>query len=76
MTLSPDTRDDSTLRPQPIRHDGSCGERIFPPCDSRALAPFKAAEQLPNLTVLCHQCGLTWRPSESVWCGRGRRSAA
>ncbi len=67
---------DRSLSPRPIYHDGSCGERVAPPCGSRALAPYRAAEQLPNLTVLCHQCGLTWRPSESVWCGRGRRSAA
>ena len=64
------------LRPRPVPHPGSCGERVNPPCGSRALSPYKAAEQLPNLTVLCHQCGLAWRPTEPVLCGRGKRTAA
>ncbi len=49
---------------------------IDPPCGSRALSPYKAAERLPNLVVLCHECGLAWRPTEAVWCGRGKRTAA
>jgi len=67
---------DRSLTPRPIAHPGSCGERVNPPCGSRALAPYKAAERLPNLVVLCHECGLAWRPTEPVWCGRGQRSAA
>ena len=64
------------VHPRPVRHPGACGERIEPPCGSGALAPYRAAERLRNLTVLCHECGHAWRPSEPVWCGRGRRTAA
>jgi len=64
------------LRLEPIPHAGSCGERVSPPCGSTALSPYRAAERLPNLVVLCHECGVAWRPSEPVWCGRGWRTAA
>jgi len=70
---------ESTLhdrRLHPIPHDGSCGDRVSPPCGSTALSRYRAAERLPILVVVCHECGVAWRPTEPVWCARGRRTAA
>jgi hypothetical protein len=56
-----------------IHHPGQpCGERIGPPCGSVALKPYRAAERLRNRFVVCHACAVTWRPSEAIWCPRGR----
>ncbi len=68
---------DRSLSVRPIPHPGSCGERVSPPCGSRALAPYRAAETLRNGDTLCHLCSTRYRPHElrlAACCGR--RTAA
>ncbi len=76
MTPSPDTANDSTLRPQLTAHDGSCGSRRPTPCGV-TLGPFQPAETLRNGDTLCHLCSTRYRPHElrlAACCGR--RTAA
>ncbi len=65
MTLSPDTRDDSTLRPQPVGHDAfhGCSQRIEAPCGA-SWGPYRLAERLHNGDTACHGCQRTFRPHE------------
>lgn len=54
-----------TPRLRPVHHDLACGERI--PCPEHGmLGPFLPAERLRNGTVIAHDCGQTWRPSDLV----------
>ncbi len=50
-------------RVRPIRHDGSCGQRIPCPAHGR-LGLYNPAELLRNGDTLAHDCGQTWRPHE------------
>lgn len=54
-----------------VPHDGPCGERLEAPCGNADIAPFRPAERLPTGTVLCHRCGLSFRPGDLPLCGRG-----
>lgn len=82
MTLSTDlhhrtrTASHATLVRRSVRHSGPCGERHDPPCGDLSWRPYQAAETLANGDVACHECGNRWRPSEPVWCNRGRLTRA
>lgn len=54
-----------------VPHDGPCGDRLAAPCGNADIAPFRPAERLLTGTVLCHRCGLSFRPGEPPLCGRG-----
>ena len=51
-------------RVRPVQHVGACGERI--PCPRHGLLAglYRPAERLINGTVIAHDCGKTWRPTE------------
>ena len=49
--------------PQPIRHDGACGDRRPTPCGV-TLGLYRPAETMRNGDTLCHLCGLRYRPHE------------
>jgi hypothetical protein len=67
MTAQPPTRPEST--PRPVRHDGPCLERCEPPCGSRRLLPYRAAEVLAGgWAVACHLCGIVYRRGDPALC--------
>lgn len=56
--------------PVVVRHGSSCGERQDAPCGNMDLSPRRPAERMGNGTVICHRCGLSFRPGEPPLCGR------
>jgi hypothetical protein len=59
--------DPQRSRPQPVRHDGPCGERL--PCPKHGLAfgsNYRPAERLANGWIVAHDCGTTYRTGVPV----------
>lgn len=62
------TQKQPSTRLQVVRHPGiPCGERIPCPLHGLPLGPhYPVAERLRNGTIVAHDCGRTWRPSEQA----------